>query len=129
MNLHTNVDLPKGTLSASLMIDVNAVSCRIYRTVTYPSIIIFCQKLDSNFNGCLNEIFIPLTQNSINSFRRLLCCFSVPYLQEADRVSIAPFDKFVLFCLNQTIAPQLCPFSATLGEPALVIGVSTKMFS
>ena len=67
MNLHTNVALPKGTLSASLMIDVNAVSCRIYRTITYPSIIIFCQKLGSNFNGCLNEIFIPLS-TKLNKF-------------------------------------------------------------
>ena len=70
-----------------------------------------------------------LAQNSLNSFRRLFCCFLVPSFQEADMVSIAPFDKFVLFSLNQTSAPRLCPFSATLGEPALVIGVSTKMFS
>ena len=34
---------------------------------TYPSIIIFCQEFDSNFNGCLNDIFIPLS-TKLNKF-------------------------------------------------------------
>ena len=42
-------------------------------------------------------------------------------------LSIALFDKYVLFLLNQIDVSQLCPFFATLGEPAFVIGVVTIM--
>lgn len=70
-----------------------------------------------------------LAQNSINSLRKLLCCFLVLCLQESDMLSVALFDKYVLFLLNQIDVSQLCPFFATLGEPAFVIGVVTIMWS